>query len=151
MRQNQHQHRSQRSRRRIGPSRRRGVLTLELMLTLPLLLLVMVGTVLFALLLLASQAVHAAAGVGTREAALPDATIASVQAVVDEALSSWRFANEVEPIVIEPADPQAALTGEPVSVRVCVASTAAVPDLLKWIGLSLEGHELCAKYVARKE
>jgi hypothetical protein len=100
---------------------------------------------------LSSQAVHAAAGVGAREAALPDATAASVQVVVDKALSSWRFADSVEPIVIEPADPQAALTGESVSVEVCVASTAAVPDLLKWIGLSFEGHELCAKYVARKE
>jgi hypothetical protein len=89
--------------------------------------------------------------VGAREAALPDATTASVQAVVDEALRNWRFADDVEPIVIEPVDPQTALTGEPVSVRVCVASTAAVPDMLKWIGLSFEGHELCAEYIARKE
>ncbi|MEZ6069710.1 MAG: TadE/TadG family type IV pilus assembly protein [Pirellulales bacterium] len=127
------------------------MLTLELVLTLPLLLLLLLATVVFALLLMVSQAIHAAAGAGAREAALPDATAASVQDVVDQALHHWRFADRVRPVVIEPADPQTAHTGDPVSVRVSVGWTAAVPDLLKWIGLSFEGRQICAEYVARKE
>lgn len=131
-------------------SQRRGVLTLELMLVLPILLILVLGVVQLSLMLVANQALGAAASVGARAATLPGATNASVETAVAQAIAPWRFAGEVDPVVVSP-NPIFAPTGTPMSVTVSVDSIHAAPNLLKFIGLSIEGQKLQATYVARKE
>jgi Flp pilus assembly protein TadG len=130
--------------------RRRGVLTLELVLVLPILLIVVLGVVQLSLMLLANQALGAAASVGARAASLPGATSASVEAAVAQALAPWRFAGDIDPVAVTP-DPLFAPTGAPMSVTVSIDTTDAAPNLLQYIGLSIEGQKLQATYVARKE
>lgn len=130
---------------------RRGVLSLELILVLPILLIVILATVEFGMLLASGQAVNAAAGVGAREATLPGATPAKVQAAVQRAVASWRFARRLDAVQISPAHPQDARTGDPVKVTVSVDSAAAAPNLLRFVGVSLAGQKLSASYVLRKE
>ena len=129
---------------------RRGVLTLEMVLVLPIVLLVVLGIVQLSLLLLANQAVAAAASVGARTASLPGATSGAVETAVNQALASWRFAPHVEPVAVEP-DPHAAPTGTPIQVTVSVRSVDAVPNLLKFVGITLDNHRLQSTFVARKE
>lgn len=131
--------------------RRRGLLTFELILVLPLLLIVVLATIELATMLLANQALSAAAHVGAREASIPGATRARVERAVEQALSPWRFAPALDPVHIDPPNLSAARTGAPVTVRLSVRSSAAVPDLLRFVGLSLEGQRLEAAYVLRKE
>jgi Flp pilus assembly protein TadG len=150
-------------RRRIRPRHRtalarRGVLTVELMLTLPILLLVVLATIEFGILLVSTQAVNAAAAVGAREATLPSATPESVAAAVEKALHGWKFLSSLDPIKIEVnGEPEAtipladATTGDSVAVTVCVNSAAAAPNLLKFIGLTLDGQKTCSTIVMRKE
>ena len=136
---------------------RRGLLTVELLLALPLLLIPLFAVVQLVMLLMADQAISAAASIGAREAALPGATTASVQTVVEEVLDSWRFFDALEPIEIQvngaPATPQMAATGDIVSVTLRAPSGAAAPDLLKFFGskFSIVDKKLCHKGVARKE
>lgn len=126
------------------------MLTLELVLVLPVLLIVVLGIVQLSLLLLANQAVAAAANVGARTASLPGATASTVESAVNQALGPWQFGPAIEPIVVEP-DPATAPTGTPVEVTVSVRSVVAVPNLLKFVGISLDEHRLRATFVARKE
>lgn len=140
-----------RPRRRAVAFRRRGVLSLEMILVLPILLIVVLATVEFGMLLASGQAVNAAASVGAREATLPGATPAKVQDAVRRAVASWRFANRLDAVQISPAHPQDARTGDPVKVTVSVDSLAAAPNLLRFVGVSLKGQKLSASFVLRKE
>lgn len=136
---------------------RRGMLTAELLLALPILMVLLLATIEFVMLLMADQALSAAASIGAREAALPSATTARVQTVVDEVLDSWRFFDELKPIEIQvngaPATPQMAATGDIISLKLRAPSAAAAPDLLRFFGskFSIAEKELCHKGVARKE
>jgi len=121
-----------------------------MMLVLPILLIVVLGAVQLSLLLLAHQALGAAANVGARTASLPGATTASVETAVSQALGPWRFAPQIDPVAVSP-DPSFAPTGTPITVTVRVDSIHAAPNLLKFIGLSIDGQKLTATYVARKE
>jgi len=138
-------------------TRHRGVLTVEMLLALPILLALLLATLQFAMLLMSDQAISAAASIGAREAALPSATTARVEAVVNEVLDGWRFFADLEPIEIRVngflAAPETATTGDIVSVKVRVASNAAAPDLLEIFGseYSIAAKELCHQGVARKE
>jgi Flp pilus assembly protein TadG len=134
------------------------VLTLELLLTLPILLLVMLAIIEFGILLVSSQAVSAAAAIGAREATLPSATPESVTTAVEKALAGWRFVSTLEPVKIEVnGEPETtlpledAITGDSVAVTVCVDSVAAAPNLLKYVGITLEGKKTCSTIVMRKE
>src|SRR4051794_465390 len=141
--------------RRANP--RRGVLTVELMLTLPLLLIVFFGLIEYAMLLLGDQTLTAAAAVGAREATLPNATHARVVAAVDQSIADW----SIEPFVkveinvngqsdmIHPLN--TAVTGDQIEVIVTVDSTHAAPDLLKFVGYSISGQTLRASFTLRKE
>jgi Flp pilus assembly protein TadG len=140
------------------PSARGGVLTLELMLALPILLLVALATIEFGILLVSAQAVNAAAAVGAREATLPSATPESVTVAVEKALKGWKFFPSLDPVKIEvngesdATMPLAdAATGDSVAVTVCVDATAAAPNLLKYIGITLDGQKTCSTIVMRKE
>ena len=80
--------------------KRRGMLTAELLLALPILLILLFATLQFVMLLMADQAISAAASIAAREAALPSATTARVEFVVGEVLDSWRFYNRLGPVEI---------------------------------------------------
>ena len=121
-----------------------------MVLVLPVLLIVVLGVVQLSIMLMANQALGAAASVGARAATLPGATNASVEAAVAGALTPWSFAGDVVPVTVSP-DPSVAPTGTPMSVTVSVDTVNAAPDLLKFIGLSVDGQKLQATYVARKE
>jgi len=138
--------------------KRGGVLTLELVLTLPVLLIVLFALVEYAILLVANQAVTAAAAVGARAATLPNATHASVVDSVQQALSTWQFGTEINPVEIEinnTSDSVVPLsdaqTGDAVRVTVTLDSIHAAPNLLSFVGMSLNGQQLSASYVLRKE
>lgn len=131
---------------------------LELILVLPLLIVLACGVLEFAMLLMASQAVHAAASVGAREASLPGASQTSVNKAVQRAVRDWNFSPFLQEIDIRINGTPTqdiplvyAVTGDSISVTVSVPATAAVPDLLKYIGLSISSQNLRGTYVARRE
>jgi hypothetical protein len=133
------------------------LLSVELIIALPLLLLVLAGAVQMALLLVSHQALGAAAAVGAREASLPGSTQVQVQKAVDRSLAGWRFAPQLDDVLIQVGDEQPgavplalAHTGECVTVTVSVDAWAAAPDLLKYVGLTL-ADKLSATSVMRKE
>lgn len=142
-------------------SRRKGaVLSIELVMALPILLVVLLATVEFGILLMATQGVGAAANVGSRAAALPSSTRASVYAAVDNALSGWIWRGRHEVVIfvngarVTPTSPDflaSASTGAVVSVTVNVDMDDAAPDLLRYFGISIAGKEITTTYVTRKE
>jgi Flp pilus assembly protein TadG len=167
-----------RTKPRQAAHRRRGaLLSIELVLTLPVLILVTLGALEFSFLLLGSQAITAGANVGARQAALPSATAAQVNQAVYQSLASWRWAkpqdgflqvlifvdtdnngtlelvsDSLNPAISDNDDelPNAA-AGTAIQVTVNLPSTEASPDLLSITGISIQGQELTASFVTRKE
>jgi hypothetical protein len=142
--------------------RRGAALALELIMVMPILLMVLLATVEFGILLMASQGVGAAAAHGSRNAALPSSSKASVTAAVATALDGyiWQGAEEVVIFVdsgsgfVKDVSGSVLLnapSGSIVSVTVNVESNQAAPDLLKYFGISLLNKELTTTYVTRKE
>ena len=132
----------------------KGIMTLELVMVLPILLLVLLAIVQLSTYLLATQAIQAAASVGTREATLPGATTESVNAAVHRAVHGWRFEPSMgdDNVVIKPDDWQTARTGQPVGVTVRVdAKSAAVNSLRHLPGFAWTNEKISAQYVMRKE
>jgi len=139
---------------------RRAVLSVELVLTLPILLTVVLAMTQFAILLMSTQTISAAANVGAREASLPSATVASTTAAVQRAVAGWQFAGSADLTVnVQARDGDTgvaknladAVTGDVVLVQVKVPSIEAAPNLLKFIGLSIEDQWLQSTTVVRKE
>ncbi len=128
------------------------------MIFIPILLIMILAATQFAIWLVAGQAVGAAASVGARTAAVGGSTNGSVQSAVAKALEHWSFASSVDPVVVVVSDEMGAIssdlfdaqTGDMVKVTVSVDVAAAVPNLLKFIGVPLEG-ELSSCFVARRE
>lgn len=141
------------------PSRRqrRGFLTFEMMLVLPVLLVVILAVVEFSMLLLSSQAVAGAASVASRQATLPGADAADVQAAATQALAGWKFAGDVTTQITVNGIPESssplslAATGDVIAVTVEVPSLSAVPDVLRYIGITLAGKTITTTYVAPRE
>jgi hypothetical protein len=140
--------------------RRKGaVLSIELVMVLPILLVVLLASVEFGILLMATQGVGAAANVGARAAALPSSSRARVEAAVNAALDGWVWQDEHEVVIfvnnnrVTPTDDYlaSAVTGDVVSVTVNVPMDQAAPDLLRYFGISIAGKELTTTYVTRKE
>jgi Flp pilus assembly protein TadG len=142
-------------------SRRGAILALELIMVIPILFVVLLATIEFGILLMASQGVGAAANVGSRNAALPSSSKASVDAAVSTALDGyvWQGMHEVVIFVdegggfVKDNGPvlQNAPSGAVVSVTVNVPMNDAAPDLLKYFGISTAGKDLTTTYVTRKE
>jgi hypothetical protein len=140
--------------------RRKGaVLSIELVMVLPILLVVLLASVEFGILLMATQGVGAAASVGARAAAIPSSSRTRVEAAVNAALDGWVWQDEHEVVIfvnnnrVTPADDYlaSAVTGDVVSVTVNVPMDQAAPDLLRYFGISIAGKELTTTYVTRKE
>ena len=147
--------------RNLTPSRqssaRRGVLTIEMLLTLPILLLAGLSLVQFSLLLLGSQAISAAAHSGVRQAALPGATIGSVRRSVDNALEGWSFKKNTQLLIFVNDQPVSkfpldqARTGDKVSVTVRVGAAQVAPNALSLVGITIAGTDLQQTFVMRVE
>lgn len=142
-------------------SRRGAVLALELIMVLPVLFIILLATVEFGILLMASQGVGAAANVGSRNAALPSSSKASVEAAVNTALSGYAWDGMHETVIFVDQGLgfvkdnglvlQSAPSGSIVSVTVNVPMDDAAPDLLKFFGISIANKDLTTTYVTRKE
>ncbi|HZZ74132.1 MAG TPA: TadE/TadG family type IV pilus assembly protein [Pirellulales bacterium] len=127
------------------------------MLTLPILLVVFFGIIEFSMLLLGDQTLAAAAAVGARQATMPQTTHAEVVDAVNQAIADWSIAPFVEVAIQVNGQPDslaplsAAQTGDRIEVVLTVDSTRAAPDLLKFVGLSLNSQALRASFTLRKE
>jgi Flp pilus assembly protein TadG len=128
-----------------SPTRRRGILSAELLLTLPILTVLLFGLLEFSLLFFARGDVVEASRAGARAARLHGATAESVEDEVRYSLGG-RLAPHVR-VTAELGNK----TGDEVSVAVEVPMAAASPDLLWLIGYSLQGRELlCETRMARE-
>lgn len=115
---------------------RRGVLSLELILTLPILLIVLMGLFEFTVLFYSRSLVVEATRVGARKASLPGATAESVEEEIRNVLSP-RLQTGIQVGVDVGLH-----SGDVVVVSVQTPMTSASPDLLWPIGLSLNGRNL---------
>jgi hypothetical protein len=115
---------------------RRGVLSLELILTLPILLIVLMGLFEFTVLFYSRSLVVEATRVGARKASLPGATAESVEEEIRNVLSP-RLQTGMQVGVDVGLH-----SGDVVVVSVQMPMTSASPDLLWPIGLSLNGRNL---------
>jgi len=118
---------------------RRGVMSLELVLTLPILGVVLMGLFEFTLLFYARGQVVEASRAGARQATLPGATIDDVEATVARVLPPrLRQGLAVETDL-------GTRSGDMVLVAVSVPMTSAAPDLLWPIGAGLAGKRLTSE------
>jgi Flp pilus assembly protein TadG len=140
-----------RSRRPLSPGRRRrGVLSIELILILPILLTLLVGMFEFSALLVARQQLVAASREGARVAALGgDAT--AVQQAVQQYLGTGNLAGAQVQAVLTDSSGNPVASGDPVTVAVQIPATQAVPDMLRFVGFSMQNVTLTAQTVMRKE
>ena len=126
-------------------ARRRGILSMELLLTLPILTVLLFGLLEFSLLFFARADVVEASRAGARAARLYGATAESVEEEVRYSLGG-RLAPHVR-VQAELGDK----TGDEVRVAVEVPMAVASPDLLWLIGYSLRGRELLCETRMTKE
>ncbi len=117
-------------------TRRRGVLSMELVLTLPILGVVLFGLFEFTWLFYSRSLVVEASRVGARKASLPGATLADVENDVRRTLPQglqreFRVVGDV-----------GQYSGDVVWVGVEVSMRSAAPDLLWPIGIGLNGRNL---------
>lgn len=116
--------------------RRRGVLTMELVLTLPILLVVLLGLLEFTLLFYSRSLVVEASRAGARLGTLPGVELAEVD---------WEVRRVLPPRFHQGLEVTADLgehSGDLVRVAVAVPMGVAAPDLLWPIGLGLRSHQL---------
>lgn len=131
-------------------SRRRGGMAVELLFVFPILLAVLLGTVEFALWLSAQQQVTLASREGARAAATGGGQDDVTQSV-RRALGDVRF-NAAEVVVtLTDANGDPLVPGDPVAVQVRLRAGAVVPDLLRFIGFSIQNEVLVGQTVMRKE
>lgn len=119
--------------------RRRGVLSMELVLTLPILGLLLAGLLEFTMLFFARGEIVEASRVAARKATLPGATLEDVEDEVFKVLHP-RFHDSVH-VDAEFGEK----SGDVVAVAVTVDMNAAAPDLLWPIGYSLQGRPLLSE------
>ena len=129
----------------------------EVLFAAPLLTLGALGLWQAVLVVWASFALSQAAAAGAREAALPHANRASIEAAVDRALTGRPYASRRGPIEIAINDWPAgdaslpfAASGDRICIRVELPASAVAPDLLRCVGLTLAHDTLTAAAIARK-
>lgn len=119
--------------------RRRGVLSMELVLTLPILLVVLLGMLEFMCLFYARSLVVEASRAGARKGTLAGVDLAAVDAEVRRVLPP-RFQDGLSVNANLGTHP-----GDVVQVVVNVPMRVAAPDLLWPIGVGLAGRDLVAE------
>lgn len=125
--------------KRNHPSRtrgRRGVLSMELLITLPIFGVLLMGLFEYSLLFAARGDVVSACRAGCRRATLLDARVADVEEEVRATLGR-RLSRQAR-IEVEPGQH----TGDVVTVTVSVPMNQASPDLLWPIGFGLKDRDL---------
>ncbi len=115
---------------------RRGVLSMELVLTLPILFVLLLGLFEFTMLFYSRSLVVEASRAAARQASLPGATDESIEAEVRRVLSPTL--QEGVQIGVDLGD----RSGDLVVVSVEVPMSSASPDLLWPIGAGLNGRNL---------
>lgn len=138
---------SSRTTRRARRHARRGaILSAELVLVLPIVLTVLMALIQFSLLWSTQQLAHGAAAAGCRTATYPGATKQDVEWSVARALHKPALAQNCRVQV------QGGLhVGDEVLVTVQLPQSVAAPDLLRFVGYSLQGRMLTAECLMRKE
>ena len=130
--------------------RRAGTVAIELLFVLPLLLSLLFGMIEFSLFLAARQQVTTASREGARVAAL-GGTEAEVQQAVAQFLGAGNLGNATAQVTFIPQAGLPATSGDAVQVVVSLPVSQAVPDLLAFIGVSLQNQNIVASTVMRKE
>jgi hypothetical protein len=133
------------SQSKAGRKRRRGLLSLELLITLPIFLVLLLGLLEYSLLFAARGDVAEACRAGVRRAALIDATLDDVENAVRSTLGPrmGRLA-EINTDLGEH-------TGDVVAVAVRVPMNVASPDLLWPIGFGLrDRYFVCQSRMAKE-
>lgn len=115
---------------------RRGVLSMELVLTLPILFVLLMGLFEFTMLFYSRSLIVEATRVGARKASLPGATVTDVEEEVRRVLSP-RLQTGMQVSVDVGIH-----SGDVVAVSVETPMNSASPDLLWPIGVSLTGRNL---------
>ena len=126
----------------------------EMLVAVPILAITGLGLVQFIWLLAAGEALGQAAEAGAQEAVLPKATFQSVSDAVRRRLDPWGSAGGARQILVQVGGRAAygvlqPRSGDEIVVTVCVASHAAVPDLLGSLGLPLFGEKLHGRRALR--
>jgi len=116
--------------------KRRGVLTIEMLMVLPIFLFILLGVFEFSILFFARASVVDACRTAARQAAMGSIDQEQMEGVVRRVLSPSLQNNLV--VYFAPA----ARSGEVATVAVQVPMTNAAPDLLWPIGFSLQGRYL---------
>ena len=118
------------------PRVRRGVLSMELVLTLPILFVLLLGLFEFTMLFYSRSLVVEASRAAARKASLPGATDEAIEAEVRRILSpSLQAGVQIE---VDLGD----RSGDLVAVSIEVPMSSASPDLLWPIGVGLNGRNL---------
>lgn len=125
-----------RTRHRPVPRLRRGVLSMELVLTLPILFVLLLGLFEFTTLFYSRSLVVEASRIGARKASLPGVTEQAVEDEIRKVLSP-RLQDGIQ-IGVE----LGTYSGDVVMVSVQTPMSSASPDLLWPIGVSLSGRNL---------
>lgn len=118
------------------PAARRGILTIELILTLPILIMLLLAMLEFTLLFLARGEVAEASRLGARRAMLANVSEEDVQHEVERVLPA-RLRQGAQ-VRIELGD----RSGDVVAVGVSVPMHAASPDLMWPIGFSVKNRDM---------
>ncbi len=133
-----------------SPGRKGGILALELLFALPVVLALLLAMIEFSTLLVARQQLLAASREGARVAA-QGGTADDVAAAVRLFLGAGPLGNATVDAVLAGADGQPVPSGGAVAVTVRLPTAQAVPDLLAFIGFSIQNETLVTQTVMRKE
>jgi Flp pilus assembly protein TadG len=120
------------------------VFSLELLLVLPIVMIVLLGVVELSLLLMSFQRVQTACSVACQIGTLPATDVVGQQGEMAAAIEAVLGSADMIGSYTVQSD-LGHYTGDPVVVQVTVPMSAAAPDLLKIIGISLAGRELTAQ------
>ncbi len=129
---------------------RRASFTIELLFVLPILLAVLLGTVEFSMLGLARQQLVAASREGARAAAL-GGNEQEVQQAAQLFLGNGPLGNATVYANVTDKTHVPVASGKPVAVTVSIPANQAVPDLLAFVGFSIQNETIAAQTVMLKE
>lgn len=122
------------------------ILSTELLFILPLMCCLFFAMLEFGLLWSANGQVKLASRIGCRVATLPGSDADEIKRAVLKTLDRPGLRESCE-IVVEGGS----VTGDTVTVEVCVPMSCAAPDLLEIFGFSLDNRTLIGRTVMRKE
>lgn len=121
-------------------------MSMELVFVLPILLGLLLAIVEFGMLWSANQRVKQAANAAARVATFPGTNTAAVTQAAALALDKKPLVESMQCAVAG-----GAYSGDMVAVRISVPMRAAAPDLLSFLGFSLNNRYLLAETIMRKE